>query len=68
VAVRERFVSTLDAQERGGIPLWRQAETIQVLRQDPVHTVGGKLFPFHTIALNEWQRVVEGGRAVGIHT
>lgn len=56
-AVRERFVSALDAQERGGIPLWRQAETIQVLRQDPVHTVGGKLFPFHTIALNEWQRM-----------
>jgi len=68
VALRERFVSALDAQERGGIPLWRQAETIQVLRQDPVHTVGGKLFPFHTIALNEWQRVVERGGAAGIHT
>ena len=58
-AVRDRFVSALDTQERGGIPLWRQAETIQVLRQDPVYTVGGKLFPFHTIALSEWQKVVE---------
>ncbi|KRT77224.1 MAG: hypothetical protein XU14_C0017G0002 [Armatimonadetes bacterium CSP1-3] len=58
-AVRTRFISTLDAQERGGIPLWRQAETIQVVRQDPVHTAGGKLFPFHTIALSEWQKVVE---------
>ena len=52
-AVRDVFVSALDAQERGGISLWRSAATIQVVRQDPVHTVGGKLFPFYTLAHSE---------------
>jgi len=58
-ALRNRFISALDAQERGGIPLWRQAETIQVIRQDPVYTMGGKLFPFHTMALSEWEKLLE---------
>jgi hypothetical protein len=49
-AVLEAFSSALEAQERGGIPMWRTAATIQVVRQDPVHTVGGKLFPFYTLA------------------
>jgi hypothetical protein len=31
-------------------PLWRQAETIKVVRKDPVPTVRGKLLPFHTLA------------------
>jgi hypothetical protein len=54
-SVRDRFVSALTAaHERGGVLMWRQAGTIQVVRQDPVHTPGGKLFPFHTIALSEW--------------
>jgi phenylacetate-coenzyme A ligase PaaK-like adenylate-forming protein len=32
-------------------PLWRQAETLRVVRRDPVPTARGKLLPFHTQAL-----------------
>jgi hypothetical protein len=31
--------------------IWQQGETIQVVRRDPVATRGGKLLPFHTLAL-----------------
>ena len=53
-AVRRRFISALEkADWREGMPdHWRKAQTIQVLRQEPVVTKSGKLFPFHTIALS----------------
>lgn len=53
-SVRQRFISALEqADWREGMPdLWRSATTIQVLRKEPVPTKSGKLFPFHTIALN----------------
>jgi len=53
-AVRQRFISALEqADWREGMPdLWRSATTIQVLRREPVPTKSGKLFPFHTIALD----------------
>ncbi len=31
-------------------PLWRQAETIRVVRREPMVTPRGKLLPFHTLA------------------
>ena len=54
-AVRQRFISALEkADWREGMPdHWRKAQTIQVLRQEPVVTKSGKLFPFHTIALSD---------------
>ncbi|MGH2405265.1 MAG: hypothetical protein ACRDGN_12515 [bacterium] len=68
-AVRDRFISALAAEERVSMPeLWRQADTIQVLRQDPVHTAAGKLFPFHTIALSELQKVLESPGTVPLRT
>lgn len=52
--VVRRFLEELHnpAHARGTVPpLWQQAETIRVLRQEPVSTPGGKLLPFHTQAL-----------------
>jgi hypothetical protein len=51
--VRQRFIDELrdPAQTRSLMPpLWRQAETVQVVRRDPVPTARGKLLPFHTLA------------------
>jgi hypothetical protein len=31
-------------------PMWRQADTIKVVRREPVPTAAGKLLPFHTLA------------------
>ncbi len=31
--------------------VWRQADTIKVVRREPVATASGKLLPFHTLAL-----------------
>ncbi|MDR7418507.1 MAG: hypothetical protein QN178_06320 [Armatimonadota bacterium] len=51
--VRQRFIDELRDPTRPRSlmpPLWRQAETIRVLRRAPVPTVRGKLLPFHTLA------------------
>ncbi len=32
-------------------PLWRQVETLSVVRREPVATASGKQLPFHTLAL-----------------
>ena len=52
-AVLRRFLQALEAT--GGRPLggrrqiWEQANSIRVLRRDPIPTGAGKLFPFHTL-------------------
>lgn len=51
-----RFVEELRDPHRARSlmpPLWRQAETIRVVRKDPIPTARGKLLPFHTQALAE---------------
>jgi hypothetical protein len=52
VRIRARFMEELgDGRRNLTPPLWRLADTIQVVRRHPVSTATGKLFPFHTIAL-----------------
>ncbi len=34
-------------------PMWRQADTIKVVRREPVATASGKLLPFHTLAFTK---------------
>jgi hypothetical protein len=51
--VRQRFIEELRDPTRPRSlmpPLWRQAETIRVVRHAPVPTARGKLLPFHTLA------------------
>ncbi len=52
--VTTRFLEALEAtrdRPLGGTrSIWSQAESIRVLRQDPIPTGSGKLFPFHTLA------------------
>jgi phenylacetate-coenzyme A ligase PaaK-like adenylate-forming protein len=50
----QRFIDELrkSIQTEAGLPpLWQQADSITVLRQEPVPTASGKLFPFHTQAI-----------------
>ncbi len=49
--VRDRFVEELRDRTAQGLRLWRQAETIRVVRREPVATPRGKILPFHTQAL-----------------
>lgn len=52
--VLRRFIEELrdPRRARSMMPtLWRQADTIQVIRREPVPTSSGKLLPFHTQAL-----------------
>jgi hypothetical protein len=53
-ALLARFVSALKVTDapRGMPTLWSQAQTIRVVRQDPVPTRTGKLLPFHTLAFS----------------
>jgi hypothetical protein len=40
-------------QGRGFVPpMWRQVDTVRVVRREPVVTAAGKLLPFHTLALS----------------
>jgi hypothetical protein len=51
-----RFVQELrspSARGRPAPPMWRQAETIKVVRREPVSTASGKLLPFHTLAFSQ---------------
>ncbi|MGH2372917.1 MAG: hypothetical protein ACRDIC_05495 [bacterium] len=53
--VLARFVEELrlQIQPRTTIPpMWRLAQTIKVIRRDPVPTAHGKLLPFHTLAFD----------------
>ncbi|MGH2372902.1 MAG: hypothetical protein ACRDIC_05420 [bacterium] len=52
--IRARFIEELGGRNRSQSvmpPLWREAETIRVVRREPVLTAGGKHLPFHTQAL-----------------
>ncbi len=49
--VGDRFVEELRRRTSQGLRLWRQAETIRVVRREPVATPRGKILPFHTQAL-----------------
>lgn len=44
-------------------PMWRQADTIKVVRREPVSTTAGKLLPFHTLALAQREDDRESGEA-----
>jgi hypothetical protein len=52
-AVLRRFGEALQTTERrpmgGKRPIWDEAQTIRVIRREPVATRAGKLLPFHTI-------------------
>ena len=52
-AVRRRFIEALDRTAGmplgGRRPIWEQADSIRVLRRDPIPTGAGKLLPFHTL-------------------
>ena len=51
-----RFVLELrspSTRGRPAPPMWRQAETIKVVRHEPVTTASGKLLPFHTLAFSQ---------------
>ncbi|MGH2452854.1 MAG: hypothetical protein ACRDF5_03690 [bacterium] len=47
--IANRFLEEL-RKRPGSSVLWEQAQTIQVVRRDPVQTSGGKLLPFYTLA------------------
>ncbi len=49
--VRQRFIDELRRRAAKELRLWRQAETIQVVRRHPLATPRGKMLPFHTQAL-----------------
>ena len=49
--VLERFIAEVRARTSQGMRMWRQAETIRVVRREPVATPRGKILPFHTQAL-----------------
>jgi len=49
--VLERFISEVRATTSRELRIWRQAETVQVIRRHPVATPRGKVLPFHTQAL-----------------
>ena len=50
--IRARFIEELQRMGPRGVlpPLWLQADTIRVVRMEPVATAGGKVLPFHTQA------------------
>lgn len=51
--VKARFIDAMrDPAKPNDLipPLWRYADTIQVIRREPVSTATGKLLPFHTLA------------------
>jgi hypothetical protein len=51
--VKARFIDSMRDPTRPNDlipPLWRQADTIQVIRREPVRTAAGRLLPFHTLA------------------
>jgi len=49
--VLDRFIAEVRARTSQGLRMWRQAETVQVIRRHPVATPRGKILPFHTQAL-----------------
>jgi len=58
--VLERFIAEVRARTSQGMRMWRQAETIRVVRREPVATPRGKILPFHTQALTAY---MAGGSA-----
>lgn len=50
--LRARFLEEL-RRRPGHAILWRQAESLRVVRREPVATRGGKLLPFHTLAWDQ---------------
>lgn len=47
------------------LPLWRQADTIKVVRREPVLTARGKLLPFHTQAVASVRAAAQGALVPG---
>jgi phenylacetate-coenzyme A ligase PaaK-like adenylate-forming protein len=48
--IRQRFIEEVRARTAQHLRMWRQAETIRVMRRYPVATPRGKILPFHTQA------------------
>ena len=53
--LRERFLAELRRGPNRGVGLWEQAESIRVLRREPVPTPRGKVLPFQTQAADAFR-------------
>ncbi len=62
-AVLRRFTEALEGTDRrplgGRRPIWEQAQSVRVIRRDPIATGVGKLLPFHTIGASTMKRIAE---------